>query len=73
MNVWKQLITKFLVFVCLVGLLGNVFGCADTKVINGVEYDTYGLLNKDDKKNPTIQYELVWGNIVWGVFFVKLL
>jgi hypothetical protein len=41
-------------------------GCANTKVIDGVEYDTYGLLNKDEKKNEKIQYELVWGNIVWG-------
>jgi len=41
-------------------------GCANTKVIDGVEYDTYGLLSKDEKKNEKIQYELVWGNIVWG-------
>lgn len=47
------------------------FGCGDTKVINGIEYDTYGLLNGDDKKNPEIQYEVIWGNVVWGAILFE--
>ena len=32
-------------------------GCtAPTKVVNGVEYRDYGLLNPDDQ-NPNVQYE----------------
>jgi len=41
-------------------------GCGNNKVINGVEYGRYGLLNADDKKNPDIQYEIIWGNVIWG-------
>lgn len=54
--------------VCLTALLCAIItnGCAQSKVIDGVEYDTHGLFNKDDKKNPNIQYELCWGNIIWG-------
>lgn len=36
------------------------------KLLGGVEYDTYGLLNQDDKKNPDIHYEVIWGNVIWG-------
>lgn len=45
--------------------------CADQKTICGVTYDTYGLLNSDDKKNPKIEYDLVWGNIIWSVLLVE--
>jgi len=51
--------------VTMIGI--TVSGCGDRKVIGGVEYDTYGLLNQDDKKNPDIQYEVIWGNIFWGI------
>ena len=46
-------------------------GCGSTKVINGVEYDTYGLLNEEDKKNPDIEYDVVWGNVFWGSVFIE--
>ena len=46
-------------------------GCANRKMIDGVEYDTYGLLNKDEKKNPNIHYELVWGNVILGAILCK--
>ena len=41
-------------------------GCAKSKNICGIEYQPYGLLNSDDKKNPAIEYEVVLGNVVWG-------
>jgi len=44
-----------------------LFGCSKTKVIHGVEYDTYGLFNSEEKKNPNIVYEIVWGNVFWGI------
>lgn len=46
-------------------------GCGDHKTINGVTYDTYGLLNSDDKKNPNIQYEIIWGNVIWGALLFE--
>ena len=46
-------------------------GCGDTKVINNVEYDTYGLLNKKDNRNPNIKYRLIIGNIVWSCILVE--
>ena len=46
-------------------------GCGDTKTVNGVTYDTYGLINEGDKHNPYIQYEPIWGNIVWGIILVE--
>jgi len=45
----------------------GLMGCGSTKSINGVEYDTYGLLNADAKKNPDIEYEVIWGNVFWGI------
>lgn len=46
-------------------------GCGNTKVINGVEYDTYGLINADNKKNPNIEYEVIWGNMFWGAILAE--
>ena len=46
--------------------------CADPKVIDGVEYSTYGFLN-DEKRNPNIKYELSWGNVFWGLLFSETL
>lgn len=55
---------------CLI-LLIFTSSCANEKVIDGIKYDTYGVLNKDEKVNPNIQYELVWGNIIWGVILIE--
>jgi hypothetical protein len=42
-------------------------GCAQPKTICGTTYEPYGLLNADEKKNPDIEYEIVLGNVFWGV------
>ncbi len=66
----KKILTSFLI----VAILALSFtGCADRKTINGTEYDTYGLFDEGKKANPNIEYELVWGNIVWGVILVQTL
>jgi len=46
-------------------------GCADKKTIDGVTYDTYGLLDSGSKQNPNIEYELQWGNMVWGILLAE--
>ena len=46
-------------------------GCGNTKVIDGFEYDTYGLFNGNDERNPDIEYRLIIGNVVWSVIFCE--
>ncbi len=48
-------------------------GCGDTKVIDGVEYDTYGFINQDEKHNPDIEYELAIDSIAMATCFVETL
>lgn len=45
--------------------------CADSKTINGKEYEPYGILDQDDVKDPKIKYKVVWGNVVWGALLVE--
>jgi len=56
---------KLIALIMVIGLL--FIGCADNKVINSKEVETYGLINKDNLKDPCIHYDLAWGNIVWTV------
>jgi len=63
----KRFIAGTLIAVCLFGL----FGCASPKNINGIRYDTYGILNASDKKNPNISYEVSIGNIIWSALLVE--
>ena len=60
----RLLNVRFIALLCV--FLIFLTGCGNTKVINGIEYDTYGLLNADNKKNPQIEYEVIWGNVIWG-------
>ncbi len=60
----KKLITTL---ACLTLIVATFTGCGKPKTINGKYYETYGLLNADMKKDPNIQYEICYGNIVWGI------
>lgn len=51
--------------------LSILSACGDTKVIDGVEYDTYGLLNQNEKKNPLIEYEIIVGNVIWSIILIE--
>lgn len=63
---------RFLALAIVVVFLSvAVMGCGDTKTIDGVTYDTYGLFNADEKKNPDIEYRLIVGNVVWGVILFE--
>jgi hypothetical protein len=48
-----------------------LIACSDNKTINGVEYETYGLISKDDVKADSVKYEVCWGNVIWGAFLVE--
>lgn len=51
----------------LVGVALLLGACADSKTINGVTYEPYGLVTSGEKQNPNIKYRIVWGNVFWAV------
>jgi hypothetical protein len=60
--------TKFLcITVAVIMVCSTIIGCGDSKVIDGVQYETYGLINADKEKNPNIEYRLIKGNVFWGI------
>jgi major membrane immunogen (membrane-anchored lipoprotein) len=42
---------------------------ADDKVIDGVKYGTYGVVNEGEMRNPNIHYELSGWSILWAIIF----
>lgn len=60
-----------IVIMCLIISIISVPGCSSKKTIDGVKYDTYGLLNQSLKMNPDIEYKLCIGNIVWSILLAK--
>jgi hypothetical protein len=57
---------RFIVILLALTLAFSTCGCAKRKVIDGVKYDYYGWISRSDKKNPEIEYRVVWGNVIWG-------
>jgi len=64
-------INKIVASVLIAVFMSLAVGCGQPKSINGVEYDTYGFLNQDTKKNPNIKYEVSVGNVVWSVILFE--
>lgn len=62
---------KFVVMCLVLMMLVSFSGCGDVKTIDGLTYDTYGLINESSKKNPDIEYELIIGNVIWSVILVE--
>ena len=59
---------KIISLVLIIALVSSfVVSCAESKVINGVEYQPYGLLDKEEVKDPKILYKVSFGDIFWGV------
>uniref|UniRef100_A0A6M3L851 Lipoprotein n=1 Tax=viral metagenome TaxID=1070528 RepID=A0A6M3L851_9ZZZZ len=56
-------------FLAIIFLFATI-GCGNTKVIDGKEYDTYGLLNISDK-NPNIEYRTIVGNVIWSIILIE--
>jgi hypothetical protein len=46
-------------------------GCGSSKVIDGKEYTTYGLLNEPSMKNDKIEYRTIVGNVILGVILCE--
>lgn len=45
-------------------------GCADSKVLDGIEYDSVGVFNTRNKSTD-VCYEVVLGNAVWSALLVQ--
>ncbi|MDE2104464.1 MAG: hypothetical protein KGL39_44930 [Patescibacteria group bacterium] len=52
-------------------LLLFLSGCGNTKKINGVTYDVYGIANTDEKRNPDIEYRVSIGSVIVSVIFFE--
>ena len=62
---------KILLILLVLVLLSSLSACGDSKVIEGVQYDTYGLISESSTRNPGIRYALIVGNLVWGIILVE--
>ncbi len=58
---------KFLTIVTVIVTALQLAACAKSKVIDGVEYQPYGIANEEIHRNPNIQYEVVIGNVFWSI------
>jgi hypothetical protein len=63
------MVKKLTSLLLIVAMVMMSVGCANPKTIDGVKYDTYGLIDKDEKKNDNIEYEVVYGNVFWAIVF----
>jgi len=61
----KKLITYIIITLC--SCIVIMIGCGNTKTIDGIKYDTYGLFNEKDKKDPNIEYQIIVGNVIWSI------
>ena len=59
--------------ILLLSLCLTLFSCADNKIIDGIEYRPYGLLNESRCKNNDIHYEIAIDATFSGIFFSELL
>ena len=62
---------KIGIWVVIISFFFAIVGCGNVKNIDGVTYDTYGLINKSDKKNDKIEYKVIWGNVIWAVILME--
>ena len=63
-NKFKNLVSVLV----MISMLFLLTACGNTKVINGKEYDTAGLFTK---RNPKIEYKVIWGNVIWGCLLIE--
>ena len=60
---------------CIAALLAATLlltGCEENrKTIDGITYDTFGLITAADKQNPNIEYDVEWGNVVLAVIYFE--
>lgn len=63
---------KSLIFAVLGALLVvSTSGCATDLIVSGHKYETYGVFNKDEVRDPGVKYSLSVGNVIWGCVLVE--
>ena len=63
----KKLISIFLIVVLMLS------SCAQTKIINGVQYEPYGVINRKDEKKENIIYKKKSSSVVLSILFFELI
>ena len=48
-------------------------GCADNKTMHGMEFETYGIVNKNEIRDECVKYKVSVGNMVWSVLTLQTL
>jgi len=66
LKMWR----KIMAWIMVVTLCMVMIGCGSSKTIDGVTYDTYGILNIN-KKADNIKYETITGNVIWSVLLFE--
>ena len=62
---------KYLIAIILIICIGYLSSCGDAKIINGKYYTTYGVLNKEEYRDPDIKYKIIMGNVLWSCFLIE--
>jgi hypothetical protein len=53
--------------IILILVLVMFSGCGNSQVVNGEVKECYGLIDKQEIRDPNIKYKVVKGNVAWGV------
>jgi len=57
---------KKLAIAAMIAASALLTGCGPEK-INGVEYQSFGIVNRDEVKNPKIHYELSTSSVIFAI------
>lgn len=60
---------KKLILASILATIALLGGCADSRVFDKVKYNTYGIFNADDVKNPNVHYEVSIESIIVAIIF----
>ena len=73
---FRKIVSFMMMVMCLVmftscGNVKTLNKTTDKGTVESITYDTYGFLNKSNKENPNVRYELIIGNIIWAVILCE--
>lgn len=60
---------KLIVFILVVSLL--ITGCAQSKIIHGVEYEPYGVINRKDERKFQVEYKRKRSSIILSILLFE--
>ena len=59
---------KCIIFAILVVFIAS---CSTPMYYDGTKYNTYGIINANNEDRSNAEYQVVWGNVVWGVLLFQ--